>query len=156
MVELFFVRAGKAGFLGFSLSLHSRETAQHAPERMDFDCNYKGGPSRSCIAGLGAREVNREDSVRGSLKVAKEDFPKPVHPQQRIAEASARVARFEPVLQLLGEDDPDAEFLKVALSSASSGGAFRSLPQARRMREKTSGHEPEKFIHKWKRSWSMG
>ena len=41
--------------------------------------------------------------------MAKEDVPKPVHRQQRCAEASARVERLEAALKVLGEEDPDAE-----------------------------------------------
>ena len=64
----------------------------------------QGRLSRSCIAGFGARAVNCENSVGGG-------------PQQRIAEASAQVARLE-ALQLFGEDDPVAEPLKVVLKKA--------------------------------------
>ena len=39
-------------------------------------------------------------------------------PQQKVADAAARVGRLEAALQLLGEDDPDAEPLKVALKQA--------------------------------------
>ena len=53
-----------------------------------------------------------------ALEVATEDVPKPVHPQQRTAEAFARVAKLEAAPQMLGGDDPDAEPLKVALKKA--------------------------------------
>ena len=43
---------------------------------------------------------------------------KPVPPQQKVAEAAARVGRVEAALALLGEDDPDAEPLKVTLKQA--------------------------------------
>ena len=52
------------------------------------------------------------------MKAAKAETPKVVHPQQRVAEASARVERLQAALNLLGEDDPDAEPLKVGLKRA--------------------------------------
>ena len=63
----------------------------------------EGGPSRSCIAGFGEPSRWRRKMFRSQL-----------HPQQRTAEASTRVARLKAALQMLGEDDPDAEPLKVA------------------------------------------
>ena len=45
LLEPFFARSGKAGFLGFSsFFLHSRETAQYAPQRMEFDWLVRGDP----------------------------------------------------------------------------------------------------------------
>ena len=54
----------------------------------------------------------------GAIRIAKAEAPKPVPPQQKVAEAAARVGRVEAALALLGEDDPDAEPLKVALKQA--------------------------------------
>ena len=53
-----------------------------------------------------------------AIRIAKAEAPKPVPPQQKVADAAARVGRLEAALQLLGEDDPDAEPLKVALKQA--------------------------------------
>ena len=58
------------------------------------------------------RAIQCEVSVGDGLKMAKEEVPKSVHPDQRFAEASARVRRLEAALSALGEDDPDAEPLK--------------------------------------------
>ena len=122
--------------------LHSREKAQYAPQRMEFDCNsewlVQGDPSVQwplASKGKGKGKGRHPSPVVSALlksqqsKVARleaalqalgqeqsttktaleEDVPKPVHPQQRTAAASARVARLEAALQILGEDDPDAE-----------------------------------------------
>ena len=51
------------------------------------------------------------------MKTAKAEVPKPVHPQQSVAEASTRVERLEAALRVLREDDPDAEPLKVAFQN---------------------------------------
>ena len=72
----------------------------------------------AALQALGQEQSTAKAALEEALKVAKEDVPKPVHPQQRTAEASARVARLEAALQMLGEDDPDAEPLKVALKKA--------------------------------------
>ena len=65
------------------------------------------------LQALGQEQSTTKTGLEEALKVAKEDVPKPVRPQQRIAEASARVARLE------AENDPDAEpLLKVALKKA--------------------------------------
>ena len=53
-----------------------------------------------------------------AINSAKAEVPKSVHPQQKVADAAARVGRLEAALRLLGEDDPDAEPLKVALKQA--------------------------------------
>ena len=63
----------------------------------------------AALQALGQEQSTAKTALDEALKVAKEDVPKPVHPQQRTAEASARVARLEAALQMLGEDDPDAE-----------------------------------------------
>ena len=68
------------------------------------------------------RRLRRRFPVKTALveaiNLAKAKAPKPVHPQQKVAEASARVGRLEAALRLLGEDDPDAEPLKVVLKQA--------------------------------------
>ena len=97
-------------------------------------------PRRSCTEGLGKEQSTAMTALEEALKVAKEDVPKPMHPQQRTAEASARVGRLEAALQMLAEDDPDAEPLKVALKKARVlAQVRRSLPPVRRTSEETSG-----------------
>ena len=49
-----------------------------------------------------------------AIRIAKAEAPKSDPPQQKVAEAAARVGRLKAALALLGEDDPDAEPLKVA------------------------------------------
>ena len=48
-------------------------------------------------------------------------------PPQQVAEAAARVGRFGAALALLGEDDPDAEPLKVALKQAKLHARVRAV-----------------------------
>ena len=104
----------------------------------------EGGPSRSCIAGSGARAVNREDSVRGSLQGGEGRCPEASAP----ATANCRSVRTSRKTRSrstnVGEDDPDAERLnseegKGSGSSAPSRRASRFLPPVHRTSEQTSG-----------------
>ena len=73
------------------------------------------------------QDVKNDDALEEALKAAKAEVPKQMHPQQRVAEASARVERLEAALKLLGEDDPDAEPLKIALKRAKSQAQVRPV-----------------------------
>ena len=53
-----------------------------------------------------------------AIRTAKAEVLESVHPQQKVAEAAARVGRLEAVCALLGEDDPDAEPLEVVRKQA--------------------------------------
>ena len=64
-----------------------------------------------------------------ALKTANAEVPKPVHPQKRVAEASARMERLEAALKVLGEDDPDAEPLKAAVKRAKVQAQVRSVEE---------------------------
>ena len=57
----------------------------------------------AALKALGQEQSPSKTSLEEALKMAKEDVPKPVHPQQRCAEASARVERLEAALKVLGE-----------------------------------------------------
>ena len=73
---------------------------------------------QAALQALGPEESVVKTALVEAINSAKAEAPKPVHPQQKVAEASARVGRLEAALRLLGEDDPDAEPLKVALKQA--------------------------------------
>ena len=92
-------------------------------------------------------------------------MPKSVHRVQRFAEASARVRR----LAVLGEDDPDAEPLKVALLQARIHSRVRPvgerldlcLQYIARVKKQSLEHrsrceQPKKSSSRWRRSWPMG
>ena len=70
------------------------------------------------LKALGQEQSPAKSALEEALKMTKEDVPKPVHPQQRCAEASVRVERLEAALKVLGEEDPDAEPMKAALKQA--------------------------------------
>ena len=69
----------------------------------------------AALQALGQEQSIAMSALEEALKTAKEDVPKPMHPEQ---EASARVGRLEAALKMLGENDPDAEPLKAALKQA--------------------------------------
>ena len=66
----------------------------------------------AALKALGQEQSPAKTALEEALKMAKENVPKPAHPQQRCAEASARVERLEAALKVFGEEDPDAEPLK--------------------------------------------
>ena len=72
----------------------------------------------AALQALGPEQSSAKSALEMALKMAKEEVPKSVHPDQRSAEASARVRRLEAALSVLGEDDPDAEPLEVVLKQA--------------------------------------
>ena len=49
----------------------------------------------AALKALGQEQSPARIALEEALKMAKEDVPKPVHPQQKCAEASARVERLE-------------------------------------------------------------
>ena len=73
----------------------------------------KVGRLEAALHALVQEQSSARASLEEALKTANAEVPKLVHPQQRLAEASARVERLEAALKVLGEDDPDAELLKV-------------------------------------------
>ena len=87
----------------------------------------KVGRLEAALQALGQEQSSARSVLEEALKTAKAEAPKQVHPQQRVAEASARVERLEVALKLLGEDDPDAEPLKIALKRAKSQAQVRPV-----------------------------
>ena len=73
---------------------------------------------QSALQALGPEDSSPRSALVETIRITKAEAPKPVPPQQKAAEAAARVGRLEAALALLGEDDPDAEPLKVALKQA--------------------------------------
>ena len=119
----------------------SRSQGPRQGERREASCStssttedtsegpVEGWAPRSSFASFGAGAVQCQICSGGSFEDSEggAESPKQVHPQQRVAEATARVERLEAALKLLGEDDPDAEPLKIALKRAKSQAQVRPV-----------------------------
>ena len=92
-----------------------RPTRRHPARASQHRRDSPKWPSPSGIAGVGTRGSVAKTALVEAINSAKAEVPKPVHPQQKVADAAARVGRLEAAARFLGEDDPDAEPLKVAL-----------------------------------------
>ena len=89
--------------------------------------NSKVARLEAALKALGQEQSSARSAVEEALKTAKEEVPKPMHPEQRTVEAGARVQRLEAALTALGENDPDAEPLKAALKQAWSQARVRPV-----------------------------
>ena len=87
-----------------------------APQKVQ--CQSKVARLEAALQALGQEQSSARSALEEALKRAKEDVPKPMHPEHRAAEASARVGRLEAALKVLGGNDPDAEPLEAALKQA--------------------------------------
>ena len=74
--------------------------------------------------------------------------------RQRFAEACARVAKFEAVVKGLGEDNPDAEFLKIAFKNASVEKRFDVCFQKHCPGQDTNGAKQKSRFEKQRKSRS--
>ena len=96
-----------------------------APQKVQG--NSKVARLEAALQALGQEQSSARSAVEEALKTAKEEVPKPMHPEQRTVEAGARVQRLEAALTALGENDSDAEPLKAALKQARSQARVRPM-----------------------------
>ena len=101
-----------------AVPLKSRPQAQVKAVHTPSKGQSKVDRLQSALQALGPEDSSARSALVEAIRIAKAEAPKPVPPQQKVADAAARVGRLEAALQLLGEDDPDAEPLKVALKQA--------------------------------------
>ena len=76
---------------------------------------------------LGEEQSEARAALKEALRKARAEGPNCSTPQDRMAEASARVTRLEAALQLLGEDSLVAAPLKVALEQARGQARLRPV-----------------------------
>ena len=122
----------------------------------------------AALQALGQEQSPAKTALMEALKMAKEDVPKPVHPQQRYAEASARVERLETDLKVLGEEDPDAKPLKAAVKQARIHARLRPVGERldlclqyiarvkKQVEQRNRSETPWKSRGRWRRSWPSG